>query len=62
MLSIKRELRDRRYVQPKKEKDGFNSIGYCEENLGINLKIKDKHPDKTKEWWYDTHGIDLSLI
>jgi alanyl-tRNA synthetase len=26
------------------------------------LKIKDKHPDKTKEWWYDTHGIDLSLI
>jgi alanyl-tRNA synthetase len=26
------------------------------------LKIKDKHPDKTKEWWYDTHGIDLSLL
>jgi alanyl-tRNA synthetase len=26
------------------------------------LKIKDKHPDKTAEWWYDTHGIDLTLI
>jgi alanyl-tRNA synthetase len=26
------------------------------------LKIKDKHPDKTKDWWYDTHGIDLSLL
>jgi hypothetical protein len=22
-------------------------------------KLKDKFPDKPKEWWYDTHGIDL---
>ena len=24
------------------------------------MAIKDKHPDKTKEWFYDTHGIDIS--
>ena len=23
-------------------------------------KIKKNHTDKTKEWWYDTHGIDIS--
>jgi alanyl-tRNA synthetase len=23
-------------------------------------KLKDKHADKSKEWWYDTHGIDTS--
>lgn len=22
-------------------------------------RLKDKHSDKTKEWWFDTHGIDL---
>lgn len=22
-------------------------------------KLKIKHPDKPKEWWFDTHGIDL---
>ena len=25
-------------------------------------KLKDKHKDKPKEWWFDTHGIDLDLI
>lgn len=25
-------------------------------------KLKSKHIDKPKEWWFDTHGIDLSLI
>jgi alanyl-tRNA synthetase len=25
-------------------------------------RLKDKHQDKSKEWWYDTHGIDLDLI
>lgn len=25
-----------------------------------NLKLK--HNDKSKEWWWDTHGIDLDLI
>ncbi len=34
-------IKGRRYVQPKKEKGGFKSIGFCEENLGITLKIKD---------------------
>ena len=22
-------------------------------------RLKDKHSDKSKEWWFDTHGIDL---
>jgi alanyl-tRNA synthetase len=26
------------------------------------LRLKDKHQDKPKEWWWDTHGIDLDLI
>jgi alanyl-tRNA synthetase len=25
-------------------------------------KLKDKYKDKSKEWWYDTHGIDLDNI
>jgi alanyl-tRNA synthetase len=25
-------------------------------------KLKDKHKDKSKDWWYDTHGIDLDSI
>jgi alanyl-tRNA synthetase len=25
-------------------------------------RIKDKYTDKSKEWWFDTHGIDLSLL
>jgi alanyl-tRNA synthetase len=25
-------------------------------------RLKNKHKDKSKEWWYDTHGIDLDLI
>lgn len=25
-------------------------------------RLKDKHQDKPKEWWWDTHGIDLDLI
>jgi len=25
-------------------------------------RLKDKHKDKPKEWWWDTHGIDLDLI
>jgi len=23
------------------------------------LRLKDKHTDKSKEWWFDTHGIDI---
>lgn len=26
------------------------------------LKIKDKYPNKSKEWWFDTHGINLDEI
>jgi alanyl-tRNA synthetase len=26
------------------------------------LKIKDRYPGKTKEWWFDTHGIDIDLV
>lgn len=25
-------------------------------------KLKDKHSDKTPEWWKDTHGVDISLL
>jgi alanyl-tRNA synthetase len=25
-------------------------------------KLKNKHDDKPKGWWYDTHGIDLDFI
>lgn len=25
-------------------------------------KLKDKHKDKTNEWWYETHGINLNEI
>ena len=25
-------------------------------------KLKDRYSDKTKEWWFDTHGIDLDLV
>jgi alanyl-tRNA synthetase len=25
-------------------------------------KIKDRYPDKSKEWWFDTHGIDIDLV
>ena len=26
------------------------------------LALKEKHSDKTKEWWWDTHGIDTDEI
>lgn len=26
------------------------------------MKLKDKHKDKSKEWWYDTHGIEIDLV
>lgn len=25
-------------------------------------RLKDKHPDKPKEWWFDTHGINLDEV
>ncbi len=25
------------------------------------LRMKDKHQDKPKEWWWNTHGLDLDL-
>ena len=25
-------------------------------------RLKDKHKDQPKEWWWDTHGIDIDLI
>jgi alanyl-tRNA synthetase len=25
-------------------------------------RLRDKHPDKPKEWWYDTHGVDLEEV
>lgn len=29
-------------------------------NLERYNRIKDKNKDKSKEWWFDTHGIDIS--
>lgn len=26
------------------------------------LKLKDRYADKSKEWWFDTHGIDIDLV
>jgi alanyl-tRNA synthetase len=25
-------------------------------------KLREKHPDKPPEWWFDTHGIDLASV
>ena len=25
-------------------------------------RLKDRHKDKSKEWWWNTHGIDLDLV
>jgi alanyl-tRNA synthetase len=25
-------------------------------------KLKDKHSNKSKEWWYETHGINLDEV
>jgi len=25
-------------------------------------RLKDKHSSKSKEWWFDTHGIDVELM
>ncbi len=25
-------------------------------------RLKNKHSDKSSEWWYDTHGIDINLF
>ncbi len=24
------------------------------------LRLRDRHSDRSPEWWFDTHGIDLS--
>ena len=24
------------------------------------LLLRDRHPDKSPEWWFDTHGIDVA--
>jgi len=26
------------------------------------LKLKDRYTDKSKEWWFGTHGIDIDLV
>lgn len=31
-------------------------------NISKYNKLKEKNKDKSKEWWWDTHGIDLDLI
>jgi alanyl-tRNA synthetase len=33
-----------------------------EQTIKKYLRLKDKNTDKTKEWWFDTHGVDIDLI
>lgn len=33
-----------------------------ERNISKWNKLKEKHKDKSKEWWFESHGIDLDLI
>jgi hypothetical protein len=25
-------------------------------------RLRHKHPDKSPEWWFDTHGIDVESL
>lgn len=40
----------------------YQEIERQEKSLKRYNKLKEKHKDKTREWWFDTHGIDLSLV
>ena len=33
-----------------------------ERNISKWNWLKDKHKDKSKDWWWNTHGIDLDLM
>lgn len=33
-----------------------------EKQIKLYHRIKDRNKDKSKEWWYDTHGIDVNEI
>jgi alanyl-tRNA synthetase len=33
-----------------------------ERNISKWNKLKEKHKDKSKEWWWETMGIDLDLM
>ena len=40
----------------------INEVERQERILNKWEKLKNKHKDKPKEWWFDTHGIDLDFI
>lgn len=51
------------------KKGGYISSAYFkiererQENLIQKyLKLKNRYQDKSKEWWFDTHGIDIDLV
>lgn len=45
------------------EHEYFYSEKTRQEKLVLRYnKLKDKHKGKSKEWWFDTHGIDLDLM
>lgn len=59
----------RRLMRIFHNKGGYLSNAYfkieCERQENIlqkYLKIKDRYPGKSKEWWFDTHGIDIDLV
>jgi alanyl-tRNA synthetase len=47
--SIDHQFYEQEYLKIEKSKQRYH-------------KLKRKHSDKSPEWWYDTHGIDVSTI
>jgi alanyl-tRNA synthetase len=37
-------------------------VGRQKEILQKYSKLKERYKDKPKEWWFDTHGIDLDMV
>lgn len=45
------------------EHEFFESEKLRQDKLMVKYeRLKNKHKDKSLEWWYDTHGIDLNLM
>lgn len=54
MLVDSNEILDHEYFYKEKERQIKIKERY--------ERLKTKHKDKSKQWWYETHGIDLDLI
>lgn len=40
----------------------YDEVKRQEQILQKYSKLKERYKDKPKEWWFDTHGIDLDLV